>query len=113
MRCTAGERSKLRGCLATDYGGKRGERKRASRSSGREGPEGPSGWAILTAGSVAGRGVRGVGLYPPGKISQTQHLVDFRFGQRPVGRGDRAEHVGVQIDLGQGDAVVNTKIQLP
>jgi len=39
-------------------------------------------------------------------------FVKFSVGQRPVGRGDGAEHIGVQVDLIQGDAVVNTKIQL-
>jgi hypothetical protein len=42
-----------------------------------------------------------------------KRFVQFSIGKRPVGRGDSAEHVGVQVDFIQGDAVVNTKIQLP
>ena len=42
-----------------------------------------------------------------------QRFVEFRGGQRPVGRRYRAQYLGVELDLIKGVEVVDTKIQLP
>ena len=55
---------------------------------------------------------RVLGSVACGVAGDAEHLVELGIGQRTVGRRDRAQHVGVQIDLIQCDAVVNTKIQL-
>jgi mycothiol synthase len=41
-----------------------------------------------------------------------ERLVEFRGRQRPVGGRHRGQHLGVELNLVKGDAVVNTKIQL-
>ncbi len=50
---------------------------------------------------------------PRSASADPQRLVEFRGGQRPVGRRYRAQYLGVDLDLVQGVEVVNTKIQLP
>ena len=42
-----------------------------------------------------------------------QRLVEFRGRQGPVRGRHRAQHLGVELYLIKGDAVVDTKIQLP
>ena len=42
-----------------------------------------------------------------------QRLVKFRGRQRPVRGRHRAQHLGVELYLIKGDAIVDTKIQLP
>jgi methyl coenzyme M reductase subunit C len=42
-----------------------------------------------------------------------EDLVELGVGERPVRCRDRSKHVGVEIDLVQGNAVGNTKVQLP
>jgi mycothiol synthase len=46
-------------------------------------------------------------------VVDAQRLVEFGGGQRPVGGRHRAQHLGVELDLIKGDAVMNTKVQLP
>ena len=45
--------------------------------------------------------------------ADAERLVEFRGSQRPVGGRYRAQHLGVELYLIKGNAVVNTKIQLP
>ncbi len=42
-----------------------------------------------------------------------ERLIELCGGERPVRRRDRAQHLGVELDLIEGDAVVNTQVQLP
>jgi mycothiol synthase len=44
---------------------------------------------------------------------EPEHLVELGIGKRPIGRRDRAQHVGIEIDLIQSDDVVDAQIQLP
>ena len=66
------------------------------------------------AGLAPGRAI------PPGIPGQdrlaapdAQRLVELGGGERPVGGRHRGQHLGVEFDLIKGDAVMNTKIQLP
>src|SRR5262249_37997040 len=46
-------------------------------------------------------------------VADAERLVEFSWRQRPVRGRYRAQHLGVEVDLIKGDAVVDTKIQLP
>src|SRR5439155_16342683 len=46
-------------------------------------------------------------------IADAERLVEFRGRQRAVRVRHRAQHLGVELYLIKGDAVVDTKIQLP
>jgi mycothiol synthase len=66
------------------------------------------------AGLAPGRAI------PPGIPGQdrlaapdAQRLVELGTGQRPVGGRHRGQHLGVELDLVQGDGILNTKVQLP
>ena len=41
-----------------------------------------------------------------------EDLIEFLRGERPVGRGHRAQYLGVQLDLIQRDSVVNAQVQV-
>jgi mycothiol synthase len=43
----------------------------------------------------------------------TERCVKFGGGQRPIGSRHRAQHLGVELDLVQGDGILDTKVQLP
>jgi hypothetical protein len=59
------------------------------------------------------------GTHPPGPplaglvAVYPQRFVEFRGCQRPVRRRHRAQHLGVELYFIKGDAIVDTKIQLP
>src|SRR4029077_3728411 len=46
-------------------------------------------------------------------VADAERLVEFRGRQRPVRGRYRAQHLGIEFYLIKGDAVVDTKIQLP
>jgi hypothetical protein len=54
-------------------------------------------------------------LDPPSRLdglADAEYLVEFASRQRTIDRRDRAQHLGVQIDLVEGDSVMDTIIKL-
>jgi hypothetical protein len=62
--------------------------------------------AVLSPGTVT---PEKTGLAAP----DTERRVKFGGGQRPIGSRHRAQHLGVELDLVQGDGILDTKVQLP
>ena len=62
---------------------------------------------------LAGRNPRA--RLPSGELAgvDAERFVEFGGRQRPVGGRHRAQHLGVELYFIKGDAVVDTKIQLP
>jgi len=45
-------------------------------------------------------------------VTKAKHRVDLIVGQSPVGGGDRAQHVGVQVDLVERYGVVEAIVEV-
>jgi len=72
---------------------------------------------VLARGTTPGTPAHG-GLpapVPPGELAgvDTQRFVEFGGRQRPVCGRHGAQYLGVELYFVKGDAVVDTKIQLP
>jgi len=45
-------------------------------------------------------------------VTYAEHRVDLVVGQRPVGSGNRAQHVGEQVNLVERDGIVETIVEV-
>jgi hypothetical protein len=45
-------------------------------------------------------------------VTHAKHRVDLVVGQRPVGRGYRAQHVGEQLDLVERDGIMEAIVEV-
>jgi hypothetical protein len=45
-------------------------------------------------------------------VIEPENRIEFIVGQRPVDRGDRAQHVGIKVDLVERDGVVKAIIEV-
>ena len=43
---------------------------------------------------------------------EPEHRVDLVVGQWPVGRSDRAKHIGIEVDLVQCDGIVQAVVEV-
>ncbi|MGN6794942.1 MAG: hypothetical protein ACTHJW_21355, partial [Streptosporangiaceae bacterium] len=43
---------------------------------------------------------------------ESQNRVELVVGQRPVGRGDRAQHVGIEVNLVEGDGIMKAIVEV-
>jgi hypothetical protein len=45
-------------------------------------------------------------------VIEPENRVELVVGQRPVGRGHRTQHVGVEVDLVQRDGIVEAIVEI-
>jgi len=45
-------------------------------------------------------------------MSESENGIEFVVSQRPVGGRDSAQHIGVQVDLIEGDGVVQAIVEI-
>ncbi len=81
---------------APDYGA--AKKTNRGRRNGVPGSGGSIPWRQLTTTGVAG--------------PYSEHYVDLRDGQRTLRRGHRAQHLGIEFDLVQRNAVVDAQIEV-